>query len=727
MMINKNSMNIAKFSFINAIKSKGFIIYNAILLSVILIATNFTTVKDILQSHDMFKGTIYNVKVIDEQGYIYETLEKTLNVENVDKIEKISTTDEYSEEDIKKDEIVVKVLEKDSERYLQIVSKESLDGKMYTLISSALKEVRNQEIETKYGISAEDIAKYNSDVYIEKKILDTDSVVNSDYYLIKTVMIMIIYSLIVFGTSAVASQIANEKTSKSAEYIFTSVSAKDYLNGKVIGANLKTIANMAFMVLYLLLGLLVNSAIIKIFGVSPAENVNQETTQMASMIFNIDPLVIKYVVLSFVYILLTSTLLSYIQAAMTAKVKSINEMDNSQSITLTLIIIAYVVSFTTSEFNNIFTKIIGNVPVFSMFAMPSNYINGVTSIWEVVLSLAILLVFIVIAMKFVSKNFKQDILDLGPRKEEKRDENLEIMEEELNKVKKNNTKNFATGVSLAMLLVILIQSVLGVAISFLMQNLTPNQNTVAMSIVFILSFLIPIVTLKGMLNISYNKKNKEEKKDIKKILLWTVMAIPVMYLSTYIVELLISKMDINPTMLENALVFDKSLLGSILFFIEIAVLPAIFEELLFRKVMLDGAKKYGTVFGIVFTAIMFGLIHMNVPQAVNAFLIGIIFAYVTIKTGSIISAMILHLLNNGMQALFMINDGNIVASNIISYMDISLVVIGGLLLVYNILKNRKVFKIENITKSDITIKGILSNYYMIVFIIFVVVMFKVQM
>lgn len=726
-MINKNSMNIAKFSFINAIKSKGFIIYNAILLIVILIATNFTTVKDILQSHDMFKGTIYNVKVIDEQGYIYKTLEETLNVENVDKIEKISTTEEYSEEDIKKDEIVVKVLEKDSERYLQIVSKESLDGKMYTLISSALKEVRNHEIETKYGISAEDIAKYNSDVYIEKKILDTDSVVNSDYYLIKTIMIMIIYSLIVFGTSAVASQIANEKTSKSAEYIFTSVSAKDYLNGKVIGANLKTIANMAFMVLYLLLGLLVNSAIIKIFGVNPTQNVNAETTQMASMIFNIDPLVIKYVVLSFVYILLTSTLLSYIQAAMTAKVKSINEMDNSQSITLTLIIIAYVVSFTTSEFNNIFTKIIGNIPVFSMFAMPSNYINGVTSIWEVVLSLAILLVFIVIAMKFVSKNFKQDILDLGPRKEEKRDENLEIMEEELNKVKKNNTKNFATGISLALLMVILIQSVLGVAISFLMPNLRPNQNTVAMSIIFILSFLIPIVTLKGILNISYNKKNKEEKKDIKKILLWTVMAIPVMYLSTYIVELVISKMDINPTMLENALVFDKSLIGCILFFIEIAILPAIFEELLFRKVMLDGAKKYGTVFGIIFTAVMFGLIHMNIPQAINAFLIGIIFAYLTIKTGSIIPAMILHLLNNGTQALFMINEGNILACNIISYVDISLVVIGGLLLVCNILKNRKVFKIENITKSDITIKGILSNYYMIVFIIFVVVMFKVQM
>ena len=58
-MINKNSMNIAKFSFINAMKSKGFIVYNVILLITILIATNFTTIKTIFQKNDLFKGVKY--------------------------------------------------------------------------------------------------------------------------------------------------------------------------------------------------------------------------------------------------------------------------------------------------------------------------------------------------------------------------------------------------------------------------------------------------------------------------------------------------------------------------------------------------------------------------------------------------------------------------------------------------------------------------------------------
>ena len=267
-MINKNSMNIAKFSFINAMKSKGFIIYNIIILVAILVATNFTTVKDIFKEHDLFKGKIYNVKVLDEQDYLYEVLKENLNVDNVDKVGRIYSESEYDEKELEDTDIIVKVLEKDGEKYLQVISNEALNGNIYSLIASVLKDVRNDEIEAKYGISESDIEKYNSDVYLEKKILDTDSVINGDYYVVKTVMIMVIYGLIVFGTSAVASQIAHEKTSKSAEYIFTSVSSKDYLNGKVIGANLKTLANMGFMVLYLLFGMLVNSILVSMFVVS---------------------------------------------------------------------------------------------------------------------------------------------------------------------------------------------------------------------------------------------------------------------------------------------------------------------------------------------------------------------------------------------------------------------------------------------------------------------------
>ncbi len=717
-MINKNSMNIAKFSFINAMKSKGFIIYNAILLLAILVITNFTTVKAIFNNYNIFKDTVYSIKVVDEEDYLYSKLEKQLNVENVEKIDKISEEEASKEENIERNEIIVKVLSKESgEKYLQIISREALDGEMYSLISSVMKSVRNDEIEAKYGISEIDIQQYNSEVYIERKILDTDSVINGDYYLIKTIMIMLIYTLIVFSTNAVASQIANEKTSKSAEYIFTSVSAKDYLNGKVIGANLKTVANIALIILYLILGVFINSVLNKVFGLE-ITSAATSASQTTGLVLGVDIKVVKYLLLSFIYILLTSTLLSYVQAGTTAKVKSINEMDNSQTMTLMIIIIAYAVSMATSEINNIFTKIIANIPIFSMFSMPSNYINGVASISEVGISLVILLLAIIVVMRIIGRNFKRDILDLGVRKEEKKDESLKIAEEQIKKVKETSFKQFITGVAISMLTLIFMQTVLGLLLNFLLPNISPNQNVIAVSIIFAVSFVLPILILKGYSDVSIKANNNKDKKS--NIVSWVLMALPVMYMTTFFVQLLMDKMNINPTMLESALIFDKSIIGYILFFVEIAILPAILEELLFRKVMLDRAKKYGTIFAIVFTSIMFGFIHMNIPQALNAIFIGIVFSYITIKTGTILPAMILHFINNGTQALLMINETNIVATNIINYIYFGLIIIGTILLASKFLKSRKDFVIQNDNRFNINIKNILSNYYMIIFILFFV-------
>lgn len=722
MMINKNSMRIAKFSFMNALKSKGFIIYNILILTVIIIAANFTTVRDVFKRYDMFKGKIYEVEIFDENNYLKEPLKEALNVDYVGKIEEISTNIEYDKEDLKKEKIIIKVLEKENRIHIEVVSKEAADGKIYSLISVVAKNVRNDAIETKYGISKEDIEEYNSEVLVEKRILDTDSIIDTDYFMVKTVMIMIIYGLIIFGTSTVASQIGNEKTSKSAEYIFTSVTAKEYLNGKVLGANLKTIANMALMILYFIIGMLINSLIMKWFNMTPNVTPVGETEEMVTMMLGFDIKTIKYILLSFGYILLTSTFLSYIQAGMTAKVKSINEMDNSLSMTFTIIIVAYMVGMATSEMNNIFTKIISNIPVFSMFVMPTNYLNGVATIWSIFLSLIILVISIFIAMHIISKKFKQDILDLGPRKEEKRDESKEILDEELKKIKKNEMSRFITSISISMLLLILVQVLSGFVLMFFMNKITVIMNTLILSVVFILSFLVATFSLKGFLNVSNGKREKRESNKKANILKWVMMSLPVMYVSSWLVELLIDKIDINPTLLENALFFDRTWIGMILFFIQIAILPAIFEEILFRKVMLNGSKKYGTWFAIVFTSIMFGLIHMNIPQAINAIIIGILFAYLTIKTGTIIPAMVLHLINNGTQALLILSEGRRMFS-LVEWGYIGITIIGAIILLFNLFKNRKQFKMESKVKTDIRLNSIFKNYYMMIFIIVVLVMF----
>lgn len=78
----------------------------------------------------------------------------------------------------------------------------------------------------------------------------------------------------------------------------------------------------------------------------------------------------------------------------------------------------------------------------------------------------------------------------------------------------------------------------------------------------------------------------------------------------------------------------------------IALLPAIAEELIFRGIITNGLKKYGTTIAVVVSAIFFALMHQNLQQLIYQLFLGGVMAYIVIKTGSILYTMLLHFFNN---------------------------------------------------------------------------------
>ena len=74
----------------------------------------------------------------------------------------------------------------------------------------------------------------------------------------------------------------------------------------------------------------------------------------------------------------------------------------------------------------------------------------------------------------------------------------------------------------------------------------------------------------------------------------------------------------------------------------ISILAPIFEELFFRKLLIDRTIKYGAKLSIFLSALIFALFHGNLSQFFYAFLLGGFFAYVYIKTGKIIYSITLH-------------------------------------------------------------------------------------
>ena len=89
---------------------------------------------------------------------------------------------------------------------------------------------------------------------------------------------------------------------------------------------------------------------------------------------------------------------------------------------------------------------------------------------------------------------------------------------------------------------------------------------------------------------------------------------------------------------------NSMILGSDSFIriLTVGVIPAIFEELLFRKFMIDRTLRHGEFLSCALSGIMFGIWHGNFQQFFFAFFLGVLFAFVYIRTGRIIYTMILH-------------------------------------------------------------------------------------
>lgn len=85
----------------------------------------------------------------------------------------------------------------------------------------------------------------------------------------------------------------------------------------------------------------------------------------------------------------------------------------------------------------------------------------------------------------------------------------------------------------------------------------------------------------------------------------------------------------------------------------ISVLGPVLEEMLFRgavtKVLL---RKYSPAKAILFSALIFGVFHINPVQVVGATLSGVLFAWLYYKTGSLVPGILIHILNNSLSVFF---------------------------------------------------------------------------
>lgn len=89
---------------------------------------------------------------------------------------------------------------------------------------------------------------------------------------------------------------------------------------------------------------------------------------------------------------------------------------------------------------------------------------------------------------------------------------------------------------------------------------------------------------------------------------------------------------------------------SVIFLATIVVAP-VMEEMMYRKLLIDRTIPYGEGGSIFISGLLFGLAHGNFYQFFYAFALGVIFAYVYVRSGNVVYTIILHMMINFMGSM----------------------------------------------------------------------------
>lgn len=132
----------------------------------------------------------------------------------------------------------------------------------------------------------------------------------------------------------------------------------------------------------------------------------------------------------------------------------------------------------------------------------------------------------------------------------------------------------------------------------------------------------------------------------------------------------------------------------------ISIIAPFVEEFIFRKLLIDRMYIYGEYTAILLSALLFGLFHANLFQFFYAFLLGLVFGYIYLRTGKLRYTIVLHMIINFM--------GSVVGTFILQNAETNIV---------TPLKNGDIFHLSTANMIGITIHII---YLLTIFTLFII-------
>lgn len=276
------------------------------------------------------------------------------------------------------------------------IETKTMDGKALSKLPLLANEIQNAINIKNAGLNDKQVGIFSTKADVKINQLDKGKsiMVYASYF----ILLMFMYFMLIMYSNVLVVDIATEKGSKMIEFIFSSVSAKDYFAGKILG---NFFAIIVHSLIYIILGI-ISYFIAKSKGLLGMIKIDLSLDQRS------------LILIGEIFIFIILSLLAYmIIAAMLGSLASKQEDASKVASPLMITIVgAFMVAMIfMNRPANLFVKIASYLPYISVFFMPLRLIKGNCGIIEGGISIIILVASLYISYILASKVYKKHILN----------------------------------------------------------------------------------------------------------------------------------------------------------------------------------------------------------------------------------------------------------------------------------------------------------------------------
>ena len=217
---------------------------------------------------------------------------------------------------------------------------------------------------------------------------------------------ILIYMSVGLYAGIVAAGVAEEKSSRMMELLVNVATPFQLLVGKIVGIGAACLTQMVCVVVVGIVGVLLQTPLQNaLFG-----------AHAGSFIQYLTGVSIPFYLLFLVYVLLAFFLYTTLFAGLSSMVRRQEEVQNTNMLPTLLMISGYLLFFFAVYTPDApLTKVLSYIPFWTPWIMMARIARGTVAWWEIVVTIAIMLITILVCMRFAARLYRFGVLMYGQR------------------------------------------------------------------------------------------------------------------------------------------------------------------------------------------------------------------------------------------------------------------------------------------------------------------------